>query len=183
MLVYTAITSLDGFVADSEGSFEWSMPDAEVHGFINSLESTVGTYLLGRRMFEVMSAWETIDVAGLEPELVEFSALWHGIDKIIYSTTLQDAPTARSRIESSFDPESVRALVAASPRDVAIAGPTLAAHALRAGIVDEVRLFVSPVVVGGGIPAFSPGVSLDLELTESRRFANGVVFSRFSAAR
>jgi dihydrofolate reductase len=178
MLVHNAICSLDGYVADRDGAFDWSMPDEEVHAAVNDLERSVGTYLLGRRMYEVSVAWETLPVAD-EPEVVrDFSALWHAKDKIVYSRTLEQVSSARTRIERTFDPGAVRALVEASPADVSIGGSELAGHALRAGLVSEVRLFLSPVVVGGGTPVFHGDLRLSLELLSERRFDNGVVFLR-----
>lgn len=178
-LLYTAITSLDGYVADRAGSFSWSMPDEEVHGAVNDLERPVGTYLLGRRMYEVLSAWETMPTDGEPAEIADYAAIWRGVDKVVYSTTLTSVFTARTRIERSFDPAAVRALAERSEADVSVAGPELAGHALRAGLVGEVRLFVSPVVVGGGTPAWPADLTLPLELLDERRFANGVVHLRY----
>jgi dihydrofolate reductase len=179
MLTYTAITSLDGYVADRSGSFGWSTPDEEVHGAVNDLERPVGTYLLGRRMYEVLSAWETMPTEGEPAEIADYAAIWRGLDKVVYSTTLAEVSTARTRIERSFDPAAVRALVEGSGADVSVAGPELAGHALRAGLVGEVRLFVSPVVVGGGTPAWPADLDLRLELLDERRFGNGVVHLRY----
>lgn len=178
-LVYTAITSLDGYVADRSGSFAWSTPDEEVHGAVNDLERTVGTYLLGRRMYQVLAAWETMPTEGEPAEIADFAALWRGRDKVVFSRTLATVSTARTRIERSFDPAAVRALVEGSAADVSVAGPELAAHALRAGLVGEVRLFVSPVVVGGGTAAWPADLHLPLRLLDQRRFANGVVHVRY----
>ena len=175
MLVYSAITSLDGYVADADGRFDWSAPDEEVHAFVNDLERPVGTWLLGRRMYEFMVPWEKIDDP--EPVMRDFAQIWRAADKVVYSRTLAEPSTARTRIEREFDPEAVRRMEG----ELSIGGPELAAHAIRAGLVDELRLFVSPVVVGGGTPAL-PDVRWDLELVEERRFGNGVVYVRYRSA-
>ncbi|MEO5710698.1 MAG: dihydrofolate reductase family protein [Nocardioidaceae bacterium] len=173
-LVYSAITSLDGYTVDAEGHFDWSAPDAEVHAAVNELLAPVGTHLYGRGMYDVLVAWETMSTGpDQEPAVNEFARIWHAADKIVYSTTLAEVSSDRTRIERDFDPETVRDLVADG--DVSIGGPTIAAHAFRAGIVDEVHLFVSPVVVGGGTRALPDDVRLDLDLVGERRFANGVV--------
>ncbi|WP_394771046.1 dihydrofolate reductase family protein [Lacisediminihabitans sp.] len=178
-LNYTAITSLDGYVADADGTFDWSAPDEEVHRFVNDLERPVGTYLYGRRLYEVMVAWETVDVAG-EPEVMrDYAQLWRAADKVVYSTTLESVSSERTRLEREFDPEAIRRAKEAAESDISVGGPALAAHALRAGLVDEVRLFVSPVVVGGGTSFMPNGVRLQLELLDERRFGNGVVFLRY----
>jgi dihydrofolate reductase len=173
MLVYSALASLDGYIADSEGRFEWAAPDREVHAFVNDLERDVGTMLLGRRMYEVLAVWETMDEP--EPEMRDFAEIWRAADKVVYSRTLEDVSTARTRIEREFDPEAVRRMDGV----VSIGGPELAGHAFRAGLVDELQLFLSPVLVGGGKPAFPDGVRRDLELVEERRFGNGFVFLRY----
>jgi dihydrofolate reductase len=178
-LVYSAIASLDGYVADADGRFDWSMPDAEVHAAVNDLERAVGTHLYGRRLYEVLVAWETMETAG-EPEVIQdYARIWRAADKVVYSSTLTEVGSARTRVEPVFDPDAVRALKATADRDLAIGGPTLAAHALRAGLVDELNLFLSPVVVGGGTPVLPPGLRLDLQLAGERRFANGVVHLRY----
>jgi dihydrofolate reductase len=175
-LVYAAITSLDGYTADISGDFSWSMPDAEVHAAVNDLEREVGTYLYGRRMYEVMSAWETMDVdEGEPPELRDYAQLWRATDKVVYSRTLEAVTTSRTRLERTFDPAAVRALVDASADDVSIGGADLAAAAIRAGIVDEWHQYLSPVIIGGGTHWLPRGVRVDLELVDERRFANGVV--------
>jgi dihydrofolate reductase len=179
MLGYHAICSLDGYVADAAGSFRWSAPDEEVHAHVNDQERSVGTYLLGRRMYDVLVAWETMPVDGEPAPIRDYAAQWAAKDKVVYSRTLTAPRSARTRVEPSFDPEAVRALVAAAGSDVSVGGPTLAAAAFRAGLVEEVALYLSPVSVGGGTPALPPGLRLDLTLTESRRFAGGVVFARY----
>jgi dihydrofolate reductase len=175
-LVYSAITSLDGVVADADGRFDWAEPDEEVHAYVNDLERTIGTYLYGRRLYEVMVAWETMHARPDQPAVVrDFTEMWQAADKVVYSTTLPAVSSARTRLERAFDPDSVRELKASSDRDLSVGGPGLAASALRAGLVDGVHLFVTPVVVGSGTPALPSGVRLDLELLDERRFGTGVV--------
>jgi dihydrofolate reductase len=178
-LIYSAITSLDGYVADTEGRFDWSAPDDEVHAFVNDLERTVGTYLYGRRMYEVMSAWGTLPLAGQPPFMRDYAEVWRAADKVVYSRTLEDVASARTRIERDFDPEAVRRMKASAGADLSVGGPHLAAQALQAGLVDECHLFLNPVVVGGGNPALPDNLRLELELLDERRFANGVVYLRY----
>jgi len=179
-LIYSAIASLDGYVADADGNFDWAAPDAEVHAFINDLERPVGTYLYGRRMYEVMVFWETAHTdADQSPEVLDFAEIWQAADKIVYSTTLETVSSAKTRIEPEFDPEAVRQLKAAAARDVGIGGPELAGQALRAGLVDECHLFLTPIVVGAGKPALPDDLRLELELLDERRFANGMVYLRY----
>jgi len=173
-LIYSAITSLDGHVADENGNWDWSVPDDEVHAVVNDLERRAGTYLYGRRMYEVMVAWETIETEGA-PVMRDYAELWRAAEKIVFSRTLQSVASARTRIERDFDPGLVQELKETADRDISVGGPELAAHALRAELVDECHLFVSPVVVGGGNPALPGGIRLDLELLGERRFGNGVV--------
>ncbi|MEY2478189.1 MAG: hypothetical protein QOG87_3504 [Actinomycetota bacterium] len=175
-LIFGAITSLDGYIADEDGNFDWAEPDEEVHSFVNDLERSIATYLYGRRMYEVMVAWETPETfADQEPILLDYAAVWQAAEKIVYSTTLATASSARTRIERTFNPEAVRALKASATADMSVSGPHLAAQAFEAGLVDEIRLFVSPVVVGGGNRALPDHVRLFLELVDERRFDNGVV--------
>ena len=175
-LIYSAILSLDGYTVDAQGRFDWSAPDSEVHAAVNGLLEPVGTHLYGRRMYDVLKAWETMPTGDdQEPVIRDFARIWRAADKVVYSSTLTEVSSGRTRIERTFDPEAVRRLVQESDRDVSVAGPTLAAHAFRAGIVDEVQLFVSPVVVGGGTRALPDDVRLDLELVDERRFGGGVV--------
>jgi dihydrofolate reductase len=178
-LVYTAISSLDGYVADEAGTFDWAAPDEEVHAFVNDLERPVGTYLYGRRMYEVMSAWQDeaflADASSASPAVADYGQIWRAAAKVVYSTTLPAPTTPKTRVERSFDAAAVRELVEASATDVSVGGPTLAAHALATGIVDECHLLVHPVVVGGGTPAFSRGLRASLELIDVRRFASGVM--------
>ena len=179
-LIYSAITSLDGYVADEDGKFHWSVPDEEVHTFINDLERPVGTYLYGRRMYEVMVYWETAHTLADQPAYErDFAAIWQSAEKIVYSTTLQTVSSARTRIEREFVPEAVRRIKAASARDIGVGGPDLAAQAIKGGLVDECHLFVTPILVGGGKQAFPDKVRLNLELLDERRFGNGVVHLRY----
>jgi len=181
-LIYSAIASLDGYVADRDGGFGWAAPDEEVHAFVNELERPIGTYLYGRRMYETMAVWED---AGDELPAVarDYSRVWQAADKVVYSRTLDAVSTARTRLERELDPDAVRRLKEASARDLSVGGPTLAGAALRAGLVDELGLFVVPVVVGGGTRALPDDVRLVLELVDERRFAGGVVFLRYLVAR
>jgi dihydrofolate reductase len=179
-LVYTAITSLDGYVEDSDGNFDWAAPDAEVHAFVNDRERPAGTYLYGRRMYETMQYWETADsLPDSSAVSLDFAKLWQAADKIVYSTTIESVGTARTRIERSFDPDAIRVLKRTADRDITVGGPDLAAHAFRAGLIDEINLFVAPVVVGGGKPALPSDLLLSLELLDERRFGNGVVYLRY----
>jgi dihydrofolate reductase len=172
-LIYTALASLDGYVADEQGKFDWARPDEEVHAFVNDLERPVGTQLYGRRMYEALAVWETMDDPA--PLMRDFAQIWRAADKVVYSRTLQEVASARTRIEREFDPEAVRRMKAAAERDLTIGGPELAAEALRAGLVDEINLLLSPIVVGGGNPALPAGLRIALELLDERRFGNGVV--------
>jgi dihydrofolate reductase len=178
-LIYSAIASLDGYVADEHGNFDWAAPDEEVHAFINDLERPIGTHLFGRRMYEVMAAWETLDDPA--PVMRDFAELWRSADKVVYSKTLDAVATARTRIERDFDPAAVQGLKAQSVRDLSVGGPDLGAQALAAGLVDECHLFLAPVLVGGGKPAFPAGLRLKLELLDERRFGNGVVHLHYRA--
>jgi dihydrofolate reductase len=179
-LIYSAITSLDGYIADEDGNFDWAAPDEEVHTFVNDLERPVGTYLYGRRMYEVMVAWETAHTfADQRPVMQDFAKIWQGADKVVYSRTLAKVSSARTRIERDFDPEAVRQLKASAGRDLSVGGPDLAAQASRAGLVDEFHLFLVPFVVGGGNQSMPDNVRLQLELLDERRFGGGVVYLRY----
>ena len=167
-MIYSAITSLDGYVADRAGNFEWAAPDEEVHSFVNDLERTVGTYLFGRRMYETMAVWETMDVAGEPRAMREYAEIWRAADKVVYSTTLDSVSTSRTRLERSFDPEAVRQMKASTASDIGVGGHHLAAHAFAAGLVDECRLFLTPIVVGGGTPSSPHDVRIELELLDER---------------
>ena len=172
-LIYTMNASLDGYIEDESGDFGWSEPDEETHRFFNDLERAAGTFLYGRRLYETMEVWETMDDPS--PVMQDFAEAWRDTDKVVYSRTLEEPRTARTRIEREFDPEAVRELKEAADRELHIGGPELAAEAFRAGLVDEVNLVVVPVVVGAGKRALPEGVRLDLELHTARRFASGWV--------
>ena len=175
-LTYSAITSLDGYVADADGRFDWAAPDEEVHAFINDLERPVGTYLYGRRIYEVMVAWETMPESDEQREVSrDYTQIWRAAAKIVYSSTLATVTSARTRLERVFDPEAIRQLKASAGSDLSIGGPGLAAEAIKAGLVDECHLFVNPVVVGGGVRALQDNVRVPLELLDEHRFASGVV--------
>lgn len=196
-LIYSAICSIDGYVADEQGNFDWAVPDAQVHAFVNELERGVGTYLLGRRMYETMIPWETMasedlerssvaggpsapgEFAGIEAATAEFAQIWRGIDKIVYSTTLNEVSTARTRIVPSFDEDFIRLLESEAVQDISIGGPTVAVSAFAAGMVDEVRLFLCPVNIGGGLRAL-PESRLDLQLLEEKTFDGGVIYLRYA---
>lgn len=181
-LIYSGITSLDGYVADEDGNFDWGVPDEEVHTFINDLERAVGTYLYGRRMYEVMLGWEAAPTPADQPPFMrDYAQIWQAADKVVYSRTLETASTARTRIERDFDPQAVRQMKTAAARDMTVGGPDLGAQAIKAGLVDECRLFVAPVIVGGGTPFLPDSVRLELELLEERRFGSGVVYLRYRA--
>ncbi|YCH15010.1 dihydrofolate reductase family protein [Arthrobacter sp. D1-17] len=181
-LIYSGIQSLDGYVTDRNGRFDWSEPDEEVHTFIHGLEGSVGTYLLGRRLYEVMLAWEDPSAfAEAPPYIRDFSELWTAADKVVYSRSLPGPFSERTRIERDFDATAVRRLKADAGKDLAVGGAELAAAAIRAGLVDEYQLFVSPVAVGGGKRYLPEDVRLNLELLEERRFGNGVVFLRYAS--
>jgi len=180
-LLYTVISSLDGFHADENGSFDWAVPDAEVHAFINDLERPTGTHLFGRRMYEMMKGWETaLDGPDQQPVMLDFARLWLDTDKIVYSRTLTDVSTARTRIEREFDPAAVARLKESATRDLSVSGPVLARDAFAAGLVDECRVFVTPVLLGGGQQAFPVGVRQGLELVEERRFKGGMMYLRYA---
>lgn len=174
-LICSMMTSLDGFVADGDGRFDWCRPGEEVHAAANDVMRPIGTHLYGRRLWEVMSAWQTMDVRDEPPVIADFARLWRGADKVVFSTTLESVRTPRTRLERRFDPVAVAALVRDAPHDVLIGGPGLAAAALHAGLVDDLHLFVSPVIVGVGTAALPAGLRLPLTRRGSRTFADGVV--------
>jgi dihydrofolate reductase len=179
-LLYVMNASLDGYVADEDGRFDWGEPGEEYYAFLNDLVRPVGTYLYGRRLYELMAVWETDPAAAAQsPGAREFAAIWQAADKVVYSRTLQAAATTRTRIERGFDPEAVRQLKAAAGRDLTVGGPDLGAQAITAGVVDEVHLFVWPVVVGGGKRFLPDRARLQLELLDERRFGSGVVYLRY----
>ena len=182
-LTYTAITSLDGFIEDEAGGFEWAAPDPELHAYFNDLDRATGTSLYGRRMYETMAVWQTwgddSDVPDVERDYAE---VWKGLDKVVYSTTLEAVWTPRTRLERTFDPDAVRRLKDEAERPISVSGPALAASAFAAGLVDEVHLIVIPVIVGGGKPGLPRGIKLDLELADERALSGGVVHLRYRIA-
>ena len=179
-LIYSAIVSLDGYVADADGNFDWAVPDEEVHTFINDLVRSVGTYLYGRRMYESMAVWETNPtLADQSPVMRDFAEIWQAADKIVYSRTLETVSTARTRIERDFDHGAVRQVKALARRNLIVGGPEFAAHAFRAGLADECHLFVAPMAVGGGKRFLPDNFRLTLELLDERRFGNGMVYLHY----
>ena len=179
-LIHSAISSLDGYIADEDGNFDWAVPDEEVHAFINDLDRPLGTYLYGRRMYEMMAGWETDHtLADQSPLMRDFAELWQSADKIVYSRTLEAVSTARTRIERNFDPEAIRQMKVSAGRDMVVGGADLAAQAFRAGLVDECHLFVAPIVVGGGKQSLPNDVRVKLELLGERRFEGGMVYLRY----
>jgi dihydrofolate reductase len=163
-------------VADEDGNFDWAEPDQEVHAYVNDLERQVGTYLYGRRLYDVMVDWETVPNLAEQPRVVQdYAQIWQAADKVVYSGTLERVSSARTRIEREFNADAVRQMKAAARRDISVGGPELAAQAIKAGLVDEIHLFVSPIVVGGGKPSLPDNVRVKLELLDERRFGNGVV--------
>lgn len=179
-LIYASIVSLDGYVADAEGRFDWGEPDEEVHAFVNELQRGIGTHLYGRRLYEVLVAWETWDVSD-EPDVIrDYAEIWRGADKVVYSRTLLEPQSERTRIVEEFDLTAVVELKALATRDILIGGPELAAMALAGGIVDDIHLFVAPIVVGAGTPVFPDDLRLQLELVEEHRFGNGTVHLHYS---
>ncbi len=178
-LIYTAIGSLDGYIEDADGGFDWAAPDEEMHTFVNEIERPIGTYLYGRRLYETMVYWETAETITGRPQAErEYATIWQSADKIVFSRTLDGVRSARTRVEQEFDPGLVTSLKSSSERDLSVGGAELGAVALRAGLVDEVQLFLQPLTVGGGKPALPAG--LRLRLTEQRRFGNGAVYLRYA---
>jgi dihydrofolate reductase len=179
-LIYSAIGSLDGYVEDAAGTFEWAAPDDEVHAFVNELERPAGTHLYGRRMYETMVFWETVDPDGDGPAVArDFAAIWQAAEKIVYSRTLETVSSARTRIERELDADAIQAMKQRSSADLSIGGAELAGQAIAAGLVDELQLLLVPVLVGGGKRALPNGVRTQLELVDQRRFRSGVVFLRY----
>jgi dihydrofolate reductase len=179
-LIYSAISSLDGYTEDMDGKFDWAAPDEEVHRFINDLQRTAGTHLYGRRMYETMQVWETDpNLAADSPLMRDYAEIWQAANKIVYSRTLGAVSTRKTQLERTFDPESIRQLKEAAEQDIAIGGPELAAHAFRAGLIDECQLFLTPIIVGGGKKFLPDNVRLELELLDERRFGSGMVFLRY----
>ena len=178
-LIYSAIASLDGYVADASGNFDWAAPGEEVHAFVNDLERPVGTYLYGRRMYETMAVWETMPLTGQSEAVRDFAEIWRAADKVVYSRTLDSVSSGRTRIERELDGAAVRGMKAEAARDITVGGPGLAGDALRAGVVDELHLFLTPVVVGDGTAWLPRDLHLELELLDERRFESGVVYLRY----
>jgi dihydrofolate reductase len=178
-LTYMAITSIDGYVADERGNFGWAEPDDEVHTFVNDLERAVGTHLYGRRMYDVLVVWETLDLADQPPHVRDFAEIWRAADKIVYSSTLDEVASARTTLERNFDPQAVRDLKARATGDLAIGGPGLAASAFAAGLVDELHHLTVPVTVGGGTSGLPSAGLTHFELLDERRFGNGTTFARY----
>ena len=182
-LTYSALASLDGYVEDADGRFDWAAPDEEVHGFVNDLERPVGTYLYGRRMYQTMMYWQTAGTGDDQPAVGrDFAEIWRSADKIVYSRTLEDASTPRTQLEREFQPATVARLKESSDADITIGGAELAGQALAAGLVDECQLFLYPVLVGGGKRALPDDVHARLELVDLRRFASGVVYLKYVVA-
>jgi dihydrofolate reductase len=179
-LIYSAIASLDGYTEDEHGKFDWAMPDEELHVFVNEQERAMGTYLYGRRMYETMAVWETMDLAGEPPVMREYAEIWRDADKVVYSRTLSEAQSARTRIEHHFDTAAVSELKASAERDIGVGGPELAGQAIAAGLVDQVHLFLLPIIVGGGKRALPDGVRVELELEGERRFGSGAVHLHYT---
>jgi dihydrofolate reductase len=176
-LIYSAIASLDGYVEDARGKFDWAAPDEEVHAFVNELEWPIGTYLYGRRMYETMSAWETIDDD--HPVMRDYAELWRAAEKVVYSRSLESPSSARTRIERDFDAAAVRQLKETAHDDISIGGPELAGQAIEAGLVDEYHVILVPVLVGGGKRVFPDRVRAELELLDEHRFAGGAMYLRY----
>ena len=179
-LIYSMITSLDGYVADEEGNFDWAVPDDEFHTFINDHFRDVGTFIYGRRMYETMVYWETALDQPQPEHIAEWARLWQDADKIVISGSLTEPQSKRTRIERSLDAEMVRALKRDTDRDITIDGPHIASHAIRSGLIDEMQVFIVPVIVGGGNRFYPNGVRLNLELLENRRFTNGTVYLQYA---
>ena len=180
-LIYGAISSLDGYVADRDGRFDWGEPDEEVHAFINETQRSIGTCLYGRRLYEVMTAWEDMGSAGDPPVIRDFAKIWKAADKIVYSKTLEAVSIPRCRLERDFDPDAVAQMKASARSDLSVGGAELAAHAFRAGLVDECHLYLAPVIVGGGKRSLPDDVRMGLELVDERRFEGGMVYLRYRA--
>lgn len=179
-LIYSAIASLDGYIEDMDGRFDWAVPDEVVHTYINDLERMAGIHLYGRRMYEMMMGWETDpSIAATSAAARDFAAIWQNAEKIVFSTTLDAVTTRKTRLERVFDPEAIRRLKATAECDILIGGSNLAAHVFKAGLVDEIHLFLAPVAVGGGKPALPGDLRLDLRLLDERRFGNEMVFLHY----
>lgn len=179
-LIYVTNTSVDGYIEDEAGRFDWTPTDDELFAFITDLVRPLGTYLYGRRLYQSMALWETDPRLAAGSELrTDFANVWQGADKVVYSTSLTSVATARTRLEHTFDPDAVRAMKASASRDLMVGGAQLAARAFDAGLVEECHLFIRPVVVGGGKPALPGGMRADLDLLEEVRLSGDVVYVRY----
>ena len=183
-LIYSAITSLDGYIEDENGKFDWAAPSDDLHAFVNDLERPIGTYLYGRRMYETMVFWETVST-GSEQRIVsrDYAEIWRAAEKCVYSRTLKAPSSARTRIEREFDPEAIRQLKESSSRDISVGGPELAAQAFGADLVDECHLFLTPITVGAGKRALPPSLRISLELLDHRSFGKGVIHLHYRVRR
>lgn len=180
-LIYVSNMSLDGFIEDEDGRFDWTAPSDEVFAYITDLVRPLGTHLYGRRLYETMAVWETDPSLAAQSELMaDFAEVWRAADKTVYSTTLNAVATASSRLEPRFDPDEVRAMKSGAERDLMVGGANLAAQAFRAGLVDECHLFIHPVLAGRGKPCLPGDFRAQLELVDERRFRNGVVYVRYA---
>lgn len=180
-LIYAYLASLDGYIADDADAFDWAVPDEEVMAHLNEAERGIGTYLYGRRIYELMTAWETApELAADSPGNADFARMWQAAEKIVFSSTLRDVATRRTRIERGFDAETIESLKAAAETDLAVSGADLASTAWRLGLIDEVHLYIAPILVGGGRRMFPDGIRNPLELVDERRFGNGMVFLRYA---
>ncbi len=185
-LIYLITTSLDGFVADQDGNFDWAVPSEEVHAFVNDIVRNVGTSLLGRKMYDIMKVWDTIPTEGTNEAMDgpseamnDYAKIWRAAKKIVYSTSLSDVAIANATIARSFDPNAIRKLVAESDKDFDIGGPHLAAEAIRAGIVDEYHQFIVPIIIGSGNDWLPKDVKSELKLVDVRKFENGFVHLQY----
>lgn len=182
-LIYTANVSLDGFTEDEDGSLDFAAPEDDFFAFITGLERSAGTYLYGRRMYEAMAVWETDSGLGAQSELMaDFANMWQAADKVVYSTTLEDVATAKTRLERSFDADAIRTMKASATGHLTVGGANLAGQAFEAGLIDECRLFIYPVLVGGGKPAFPRHVRVNLDLIDQQQFRGGVIYLRYRIA-
>jgi dihydrofolate reductase len=179
-LIYSSILSVDGYIEDESGAFDWSAPDEEVHAFVNELERSIGTHLYGRRMYETMVYWETASLDDEPRVYQDYARIWKAADKVVFSRTLSSVNSARTRIEREFEPDAVAALKANATSDLSIGGANLAARAIAADLVDEYHLFVVPVIVGGGKRALPDGERVSLALRDERRFGNGTIYLRYA---
>jgi len=182
-LIYIANVSLDGYIEDSQGNFDWTTPTDEYFAFITDLVRSSGTYLYGRRMYETMAVWETDPSIAAQSDLMsDFANVWQAANKVVYSTTLPEVSTSKTQLERNFDPDAVRAMKASAAKDLTVGGPNLAAHAFKAGLVDECHLFIGPVFLGAGKSSLPRDMRADLELLDERRISNGVVYVRYGVA-